>query len=178
MPKIISSNGGPLLMLERDLLPYWGGIDNIGGVANPHQKRAPFEGPSDYRRACDIPGLIAPLPVRDRAGIVFSGDDLGFGLVRESGTAFFAVRPYCDVENLDDHVDFVMKDQSTFQKDFEILISNGGAIVFDSAFPGLEIFGEHLEMAPLPGFYEVSTYEHKDPAAEAFFHRFRWCRGV
>jgi hypothetical protein len=25
MLKIIDSNGGPLVMLERELLPYWGG---------------------------------------------------------------------------------------------------------------------------------------------------------
>jgi hypothetical protein len=178
MPNIIASNGGPLLMLERNLLPYWGGIDNIGGVTNQHRHGVPFEGNSDYDRACKIRDWAAPLQVDDRAGIVFWGDHLGFGLVRESATAFFAVRPYCNVENLDDHINLVVKDEGVFRKDFEILISDNSAIVFDSASPGLEIIGDCLGIAILPGLYEVSTYEYKDPAAEAVFHKFHWCRGA
>jgi hypothetical protein len=104
MLKFIDSNGSPLIMLERDLLPYWGGSDNIGGVTNPHRNKMPFEGPSDYDRGCEIRGWIAPLQVHDRAGVVFWGDHLGLALVRESANVFFAVRPYYEIENLEDHV--------------------------------------------------------------------------
>jgi hypothetical protein len=79
-PKIIDSYGGPLLMLERQLLPYWGGIDNIGGVSPERVDREPL---TDYQRACNIREFIAPLEVLTESGVVFSGDDLGLGLERE-----------------------------------------------------------------------------------------------
>src|SRR5260370_26532364 len=123
MLKIIDSNGGPLIMLERELLPYWGGIDNIGGVTNQRRNRVPFEGSSDYERACNIRGWIALLQVRDGAGVVFWGDRLGLGLERENDTVFFAVRPYYEIENLQDHIKFVKANTNRFTKDFEIVIS-------------------------------------------------------
>jgi hypothetical protein len=43
MLKIIDSNGGPLIMLESELLPYWGGADNIGGVTPQRLDRVTFE---------------------------------------------------------------------------------------------------------------------------------------
>ncbi|HWF95803.1 MAG TPA: Imm21 family immunity protein [Xanthobacteraceae bacterium] len=177
MLKFIDSNGGPLLLLQRDLLPYWGGIDNIGGVANPHRNRMPFEGPSDYDRGCEILGWIAPLQVHDRAGVVFWGDHLGLALVRESAKGFFAVRPYYEIDNLEDHVRFAEENPNCFTKEFEIVVSCSQAIVFDSASPGLEIIGDRLEIDVLPGIYEVLTYWQKTPDAEVVFHKFNLCRG-
>jgi hypothetical protein len=177
MVEFIDSNGGPLLMLEQDLLPYWGGIDNIGGVANPHRNRVPFEGPSDYDRAGEVKGWIAPLQVHDRAGVVFWGNHLGLALVSQSEATFFAVRPYYEIEDLQDHIKFVKENPNCFTKDFETLISFGRAIVFDSAFPGLEIIGSRLVIDALPGIYEVSTYWQKIPDAEVVFHKFNLCHG-
>ena len=143
--------GGPLIMLERDLLPCWGGIYNIGGVANSHRNIMPFEGPSDYDRAGEIKGWIAPLHVNNRAGVLFSGQPPGLALVRQGDAKFFAVRPYYEIEDLEDHIEFVMENPNCFTKNFEALISCSQAIVFDSAFPGWEILGGRLEMDALPG---------------------------
>jgi Immunity protein 21 len=177
MLTFIDSNGGPLIMLQRDLLPNWGGIDNIGGVTNPHRNRVPFERPSDYDRACEIRSWIAPLQVSDRAGVVFSGDRLGLALVRQGDAMFFAVRPYYEIEDLQDHIKFVKENPNCFTKDFETLISCSPAIVFDSASPGWDIIGGRLEIDALPGIYEVSTYWQKIPNAEVVFHKFNLCQG-
>jgi Immunity protein 21 len=175
MLELIDSNGGPLLMLERDLLLYWGGISNIGGIANPHRNIIPFDdAPCDYNRACEIRGWIGPLQVGNRAGVVFWGDDLGFGLVRESDTVFFAVRPFVDIDNLEDHIEIVKENPESFKKELEIVISPGKFIVFDSACPGWDLTGGRLEMDVLPGRYEVFTYWQKVPNAEVVFHKF--CR--
>src|ERR1019366_1731977 len=174
MLELIDSNGGPLIMLERDLLPHWGGIFNIGGVANPHRNRIPFDDlPCDYNRACEIRGLIGSLQVGDRAGVVFWSEDLGFVLVRESDTVFFAVRPYVDIDNLEEHIEVVKENSESFKKELEIVISSGKFIVFDSACPGWDITGGRLEMDVLPGRYEVFTYWQKVLDAEVVFHKFR-----
>jgi Immunity protein 21 len=91
MPKMIESYGGPLIMLERELLPYWGGLDNIGGIRPRHVDSEPL---TDYGRACKIQGWVAPLKILTGSGVVFWGDHLGLGLEREDDTAFFAVRIY------------------------------------------------------------------------------------
>jgi hypothetical protein len=178
MPKIIDSNGGPLIMLERKLLPYWGGDDNTGGVTPQRLDRVTLESLSDYDRASEIRGWIAPLQVRDRRGVVFWGDRLGLGLERENDRVFFAIRPFYEIENLQDHIKFVKENSNVFKNDFEILFSHGNAIVFDSAFPGVEIHGDYLEIETLPGIYEVLTYEHKAQGAEAVFHKFQLYRGI
>ncbi len=177
MLEFIDSNGGPLIMLERDLLPHWGGIDNIGGVTNPHRNRRPFECPSDYDRACEIRTWIAPLQVSNSAGVIFSGNRLGLALVRQDDATFFAVRPYYEIEDLQDHIKFVKENPNCFTKDFEILISCGQVIVFDFASPGWEIIGGHLEIDALPGTYEVSTYWQRTPDAEVVFHKFNLRQG-
>jgi small basic protein len=175
MPKIIDSNGGPLIMLERALLPYWGGIDNIGGV---RPQRADKEPLTDYDRACIIRGWIAPLQVLDRSGVVFWGDHLGLRLERASDTVFFAVRIFYEIENLRDQIQFAKKNPSCFKKDFDILMPSGNAIVFDSAFPGAEVRRDYLEIDILPGIYEVLTYAHKAQDAEVVFHKFHLYQGM
>jgi hypothetical protein len=175
MPKIIDSYGGPLIMLERELLPYWGGLDNIGGI---RPQRVDSEPLTDYGRACNIRGWIAPLKVLMRSGVVFWGDHLGLGLERENDTVFFAVRIYYEIDNLQDHIEFAKENPNCFKKDFDILISSGNAIVFDSVAPGVEVRRNYLEIDIVPGLYEVLTYEQKAQDAEIVFHKFQLCRGM
>jgi hypothetical protein len=176
MLKFIDSGGGPLIMLERDLLPCWGGIFNIGGVANPHRNRVPFEAPADYDRACEIRSWIAPLHVSNRAGVLFWGDDPYLALVRQGDATFFAVRPYYEIEDLQDHIEFAKENPNCFTKDFEASISCSQVIVFDSASPGWDIRGGRLEIDVSPGLYEVSSYWQKIPDAELVFHKFNLCQ--
>jgi hypothetical protein len=170
MLKIISSNGGPLLMLERELLPHWGGIDNVGGVMPQRVDRKPL---TDYERACNIRGWISPLKVLVGSGVVFWGDELGLGLERENYSAFFAVRIYYEIDDLEEHIKFAKENPNCFKKEFDILISSSNAIVFDSAAPGVEVRKNYLEIDIVPGPYEVLTYEQKAPGAEIVFHKFK-----
>jgi hypothetical protein len=147
MLKYIDTYGGPLLMLERELLPYWGGIDNIGGVAPHRLDGMTFN--SDYERAGAVPGWVGPLRVRDRSGVVFWGDHLGLALERENDTAFLAVRPFYEIDDLRDIIKFVKENANCFEKKFEISFPSRSAIVFDSACPGLEI-RDCLEIDILP----------------------------
>jgi hypothetical protein len=182
MPKIIDSLGGPLLMLERELLPYWGGTDNIGGI-RPERTDAEFR--TDYQRACNVRDFIAPLKVHAGSGIVFSGGDPGLGLERQSGSLFFAVRIYYEIDNLEDHIGFAKGNPDCFKHDFDILLSSGKVIVFDSVFTGVQVRDNHgevrrnyLEIDIEPGLYEVLTYEQEIQDAEIVFHRFQLRQGT
>jgi hypothetical protein len=175
VPRIIQSNGGPLLMLERALLPYWGGMDNIGGVRPQSVHGGPL---TDYDRACNIRDWIAPLKVLNGTGIVFWGDDLGLGLERESDTVFFAVRIYYVIDNLEDHIDSARENPNCFKKDFDIFLSSSKVTVFDSVATGFEVRRSYLEIDIVPGLYEVLTYEQKTPDAEIVFHKFQLRRGM
>jgi hypothetical protein len=175
MPKIIDSYGGPLLMLERELLPYWGGIDNIGGIRPQRVDREPL---TDYERACSIRDWIAPLKVFARSGVVFWGDHLGLGLEKVSDTVFLAVRIYYEIDNLQDHIEFVKENHNCFKKEFEILMSSSKVTVFDSGVPGVTVRTNYLEIDIVPGLYDAHTYEQKTQDAEIVFHKFQLRRGV
>jgi hypothetical protein len=172
----------PILVLERELLPYWGGTDNIGGI---RPQRADAELRTDYQRACNIRDFVAPLKVHAGSGIVFSGDDLGLGLERQSGSLFFAVRIYYEIDNLDDHIGFAKDKPDCFKKDFESMLSSGKVIVFDSVFTGVEVRDNHgevrrnyLEIGVEPGLYDVLTYEQKIQEAEIVLYKFQLRRGM
>jgi hypothetical protein len=123
---------------------------------------------TDYDRACNIRDWIAPLKVLNGTGVVFWGDDLGLGLERQSGSLFFAVRIYYEIDNLEDHIGFAKGNPDCFKKDFEILLSSGKVIVFASVFTGVEVREDNavirrncLEIDIAPGLYDVLTYEQK-----------------
>jgi hypothetical protein len=173
MRKFIESLGGPLLMLERRLLPYWGGSDNRGGVTSQLSNGAAPGSLSDYDRACETSRLITDLKVHDGLGVVFWGELLDLCLEKENDGVFFAIRPYYVVENFEAHIKFVKENPGMFQREFEILLSTGNAIVFDSVFAGTDLHRDSLEIDVLPGVYEVLTCEYKAPNAETVFHKFR-----
>ena len=55
----IESTGGPLVILEEDLITSWHGLEQPG----PGQ-------PADYERACAVNDYVAPISVGARQGIV------------------------------------------------------------------------------------------------------------
>jgi len=76
----IESAGGPLLMLEEDLLSHWRGSQQV------------FIGePTDYERACAVDDYIALIAVNSREGIVLGEEpfrtawwfslELGYGFL-------------------------------------------------------------------------------------------------
>ncbi|HLH98514.1 MAG TPA: Imm21 family immunity protein [Xanthobacteraceae bacterium] len=169
--KFIDSNGGPLVMLERDLLPLWKGDD---GASVRQAVGLISEVQTDYQRACAIPGWIGKIEVDDdRYGIVFWGDLLGLGYVKNNDGSVLIVRPYCDIEDIYNHIMIANNNARALRKDFDIRIECRKSVIFDSAFPGEEILSDCLHLDLSPGRYEALTYSHKIEDAEIVFHLLR-----
>src|SRR5258707_11484904 len=119
--EFIDSNGGPLLMLERDLLSCWGGTFPAVKTRSQETKMPGSEFQTDYERASAISGWIGKIRVDDeRFAIVFWGDRLGLGLVPEHEGRVLIVRPYYEIDNIDSHIEFARNNISVFKKDFDI----------------------------------------------------------
>lgn len=168
----IDSNGGPLLMLERDLLPWWGGVDHIG-TRSRETKMLGSEFQTDYERASAISGWVGKIKVDgERCAIGFWGDRLGLGFVREHEGRILVIRPYYEIDNIESHIEFASNNIAMFKKDFDVEFRSSAVLIFDAAFSGLEIYGDCLDLDLTPGKYSVSTYEHKYHEAEMVFHLF------
>jgi hypothetical protein len=82
------------------------------------------------------------------------------------------VRPYYEIDDLEDKVRSIRAGSPNFGDEFNLPISTEGVIIFDSTFPGTEILGDFLEIDLLPGLYSVTTYEHVAESAEMVIHLF------
>lgn len=70
----ITSEGGPLLLLNEGNLDKWGGIDELITGPAAHKSYSPFGRPTDYDRACSVEGFIGSIAIGTEQGIVF-GDE-------------------------------------------------------------------------------------------------------
>jgi hypothetical protein len=62
--KWIESDGGPLVLMSRELLPYWGGYDQFD--------LDPLDPAHDYGRACSVNDYLGVLPVGPGDALVSS----------------------------------------------------------------------------------------------------------
>ncbi len=74
-----SNDGGPLLALPRELLPYWHGIHRSAHSNAADTESESFAG-TDYDRACATNAMIAVITIGPGTGIVLGADDLAHGV--------------------------------------------------------------------------------------------------
>lgn len=146
--KWVNSAGGPLLFLDKVLLPDWGGA--VGGHAEQ----------SDYERACLADDLIVPISIGNGCGIVLNDEPLQTAWMpsKEHGQSFFVRWKYAENENsIVRHLERFP--ESIFRQEaVPITVTSGRCILFDSALPGLDFRkGDFLELMLEPGDYGIRT---------------------
>lgn len=172
MIELIFSGGGPLILLQDDLLPLWGGVENIGGLRSEERGCFGTGRPCDYDRACAVEDWAGTVPIGDGVGVVFGGDDLGLGLQWAGGAGLLVVRPWCHEEDLDERVSALLACSPPFEAGFEVAVTACAQTAFDSANPGFEIFPPTLRASLEPGHYVVSTCAHRwDGPSGVTLHR-------
>jgi immunity protein 21 of polymorphic toxin system len=160
----IESTGGPLLLLELELLPFWQGI---------------LEGPAemtDYDRACQITSYVGKIEVGPSFGIVLSGEPLSTTWYEASnlGNSFIA-RWVCAEDELAvvSALGSVPIDTTWEQTGVNFETSHRELIVFDSSCSSSAI-DTYLAIELRPGRYSIETlnYEPNDQVS-LILHRFR-----
>jgi hypothetical protein len=154
----VSSGGGPLMLLDEQLLSAWGGAFGLGG----DESRSALGKGTDYDRACQVRDYVGVIPVGHGQGLVLSGEALettwysqphhaGEMLVRwvyaeddesveRALNSLPADIPWTDGPNLD--------------------VSGRYLVLFDSAMEGTDILIPPLRVELAPGRYRILTTQY------------------
>ncbi|MFL5576192.1 MAG: Imm21 family immunity protein [Gemmatimonadaceae bacterium] len=171
----ISTGGGPLLLLQTDLLPQWEGAELSERQIAASSRWIP-EGPAtDYDRACDV-GELGFVSVGSGQGLVMGDEPLPtawWPLPREGG-GLFVRWVYADD---DAAVARALESVSTARFDATGLVfpvRQSDLVLFDSAMPGYDIRTAHQTVVMWPGWYTVeSARMSPDPHTSVVLHRLR-----
>lgn len=162
----LESNGGPLMLLSRDLLLHWNGVDE--SMTQPD---------SDYARACAVQQSLELLEVGSGRGLVLGEEPMSTAWlpnqrVNESCIGLL-VRWVC-AENVAEVMRALKKvPDSIWDKSSLTLSTTDEAWLFDSAYPGYRVPEDaRLIISLQAGFYSVSSafYEAK-PNVQLVLHR-------
>ena len=159
----IESAGGPILLLEENLLAHWQGCFSNS-----------IDTPTDYDRACAVNDYIGVIAVDSGHGIVLGEEPfstawwpstkLGEGvLVRW----VYAENEAAVIRALDN-----LPNAAWLRTNVEVQVSNGKLILFDAACSGSNI-DEQLEIEIPKGCYVAETLHYQpDEQTSLILHRF------
>jgi hypothetical protein len=151
---------GPLLLISRDLLPAWSGIE----VPERRVVRAAFRwGRSearacDYDRACDVNGYVGTLRVGKGQGLVLNDVPMPTAWrASRQGGGLFVRQEYADPGT--DFRALLRRARRSFTPERAVFrIARPEAVLFVSSWPGEEVEdGDHLAFRLRPGRYTVHT---------------------
>lgn len=160
----IESTGGPLLLLEMELLPLWRGILEGNGRM------------TDYDRACQITSYVGRIEVGSGFGIVLSGEPLSTTWYESNNLRdSFVVRWVCaeDEKAVLSALSSIPLDLAWEPTGETFDTNHKELIVFDSSCPSTAIEA-YLAITLPVGRYSIETLEYR-PHAELslLLHRFR-----
>jgi hypothetical protein len=173
----IESEGGPLILLDEDLLKYWDGAEppRYGRTVRAESRASGSALATDYDRACDIRRVIGVLEVGPRIGVVFAGEALPtawwpapseqVGLIvrwvyGNSDEAFSAA--------------LLRLPDGLFRHPGVQVTLRGKLLLFDAAMPGHAIVSPHLRMSIREGTYRIQTAVYEpDSETSMLLHRFK-----
>jgi hypothetical protein len=159
----IESAGGPLLLLEANLLAYWRGCFSDSE-----------DTPTDYDRACAVDDYIGVIAVGSSHAIVLGEEPfstawwrlpkLGQGLLVRW---VYAENDIAVVRALED-----LPNAAWLRTDIEFHVSNGKLILFDATCSGSDI-DERLEIEIPKGCYITETVHYQpDERTSLILYRF------
>lgn len=172
----IQSNGGPLLLLNRQLLPWWNGVRSS---ANPTESYA-YDPHSDcdYNRACAVGGYLGLIEVGGGTGLVLGDEpDMTTWWPPSSNgeTDGMLVRWGC----ADSETDVLQALASVPRKVWEpteitFKVGVEPLCLFDSAYAGDDVKEDKSLLINLqPGSYSISIGHYRlDERTELLLHGF------
>lgn len=159
----IESTGGPLLLLEKELLPYWHGISRSSATM------------TDYDRACKIADFVGAIKVGPGSGVILGEEPLSTTWWQSPHLLnSFLVRWVCaeNEERVRAALSSLPRDIRCEATEVKLEAFNGELILFDSACCGTDI-DDYLTIEIPRGRYAIETL-HFEPNHELslILHRF------
>ncbi|MFE6868814.1 Imm21 family immunity protein [Kitasatospora sp. NPDC057692] len=151
----LETEGGPFIVLPRDVLSHWSGTEG------------------DYDRACEVRGLVGVLGLPDGAEALVLGDE-------PLSTAYLPDRRvlvrWHYAESEEGVVDIVLAGLPTAEwEEGPVLRTAGELVMFDAAYFGTEVgtLAESIILALGPGHYRVDSASIQPDDLTCFrVHRF------
>ena len=144
----VESYGGPLVLIEKNLLHEWGGIDTS---SDPDYS-------SDYDRACTVDDYAGKLSIPGGEVIIFGDEPSRTSFVRFSDRKFMIVRwrwaP--DADTVNRYLQELDKLHFKYNGRIQTRFNDNNVLIFDSSIrdPGST---ELLSIDLLPGSYVLET---------------------
>ncbi len=173
----ITSEGGPLLLLDEEGLEMWGGV--LGLLTGPPAQNSwsPGGTPTDYDRACSIEGYIGSIAIGAKRGIVFGDEPMRTAWVPCEEASGGTVVRWVFGESEDEFLGWVDRvPEASFRSDglFEVLRPK--LLMFDSAVAGRNVKkrpSEYLSIELEPRSYAIETAVYQpDARTSMIVHRF------
>jgi len=163
----IKSDGGPLLLLAEPLLPSWSGSDLPSGGTDADT--------TDYDRACDLASdYVSPIGIAEGRGLVLGQEPLQTAWIPFEGNRGGTLVRWVYARNDQNAVQLLsaLGPGLDWQPDLTLTVMPGQHVLFDSAYPGVEL-PAHVIRLELPHCsYHVATAWFKpDEHTEMLLHR-------
>lgn len=159
----LESTGGPLILLEEDLAPYWRGYLSVSESSV-----------TDYERACEVSDYIGAIDVASRSGVVFGEQPYSTTWWQCPGLDFgLIVRWVCAENEAAVHQAMTKLSNRNWERtEVGFEVRTGRLLLFDSAAPGDNI--ETFILIQLPkGRYAAETMHYEpDTDTALVLHRF------
>ena len=184
------NDGGPLLVLPREVLPFWEGSEPpSGNRAVEVRSRWGYKIATDYDRACDVQEWIAAIDVGPGRGIVLGGDQTNAAWLRPpQSDAFLIVRLIYANDTSEAKILGLYegrRDEDWVRLGSTLDAEHGELLLFHAASVGLEVeeklgssgevivIGDAIPYHAGSGSYTVDTCEVVLPEEGHYiFHRF------
>ncbi len=169
----INSTGGPLIVLEADFLPYWGGcFKKVGESKTDAEQRARHDF-TDYDRACNIADYLGIIDVGPGKGVVLGDEPMqtAWWMIPEGrGTILVRWQWAADedaiVRILNDSAEQVWKPTG-----LSLYVSGSELVLFDSACAGSDP-GLTSKVQLQTGNYSIETaFCQPDKSLSIILHR-------
>jgi hypothetical protein len=149
----IDSDGGPLILLSRELLTAWSGVD----PQEPGDDEVQAHQETDYDRVGAVSGYIGLLAVAAGQGVVFWGEPMATAWVSLATTSGIFVRWSYGEEQTDviGHLKR-MEERIWESSGLTFVVGRQPLYLFDAAWPGQEV-PEYLTVTLDEGTYAIDT---------------------
>lgn len=172
----VSGDGGPLLLLEKALLPKWEGSDEpSNGRVVQAEHRWGLDVATDYDKACDVSDWAGVIDVEGGSGFVFSTSNHSATWLPEIDGENGALIEwgFADSEaQLIEEARFSVA-SGDFVSRLKFEVNSTPSIVFVAAERGDESIYKRIEFDIEPGKYEVETCVRESDKTLVVCHVFK-----
>ena len=159
----VESTGGPLILLEEDLVPHWRGYLSLSDSSL-----------TDYERACEVSDYLGTIGVGSGSGLVLGEQPYSTTWLPASELDYGIIVRWVCAENEAAVIQALneLSNRNWQRTDVVVEVTTGKLILFDSASPGYDIKTFIAVQIP-KGSYVAETLHydaHKDTSLT--LHRF------